>query len=131
MRKKFKGFICFILAIVIFYGLLFFLGFTCPIKALTGVSCPGCGMTRAYISLLEFKPQKAFFYHPLFPIPALVLLSYFLKDKIPERIKKIGIFLVISLFFLVYIMRMIDPSDNIVIFNPKDSVIYRIYQGFN
>ncbi|KWZ95157.1 MAG: DUF2752 domain-containing protein [Anaerococcus sp.] len=131
MRKKLKDLIYFMLAIVIFYGLLFFFGFTCPIKALTGVSCPGCGMTRAYISIFKLNPRLAFYYHPLFPLPALIFLMYLFEDRIPQRVKKIGIILVIGLFFLVYIVRMINPEDNIVVFRPKDSIIYMVYKEIN
>ena len=32
----------------------------CPFKLLTGVPCPGCGMTRAYLHLFEGDIQGAF-----------------------------------------------------------------------
>ena len=49
----------------------------CPFKLLTGVPCPGCGMTRAYLYLFEGDIQGAFYFHPLFwLIPLLVLLSF-------------------------------------------------------
>jgi hypothetical protein len=36
----------------------------CPFKAITGIDCPGCGMTRAIISLIEGNPGNAFLYNP-------------------------------------------------------------------
>lgn len=37
-----------------------------PYKYITGISCAGCGMTRAWIALLHFDINTAFMYHPLF-----------------------------------------------------------------
>lgn len=129
MKDKTKDFIFFILAIIIFYALLFALGFTCPIKALTGISCPSCGMTRAYFSLLRLKPSLAFAYHPLFPLPAIVLVAYIFRGKLSDRFKKIAIILGLILVFAVYFIRMADPSDDIVVCRPRDSIIYKAYEN--
>lgn len=128
MKNKTRDLLFFVLDIIIFYALLFALGFTCPIKAVTGISCPGCGMTRAYLSLLRLKPGLAFSYHPLFPLPAIFLLAYIFRRRLPENFKKIGIILILVLFFLVYLVRMADPGDDIVVCRPKDSVIYKAYE---
>ena len=63
-----------IIAAVILYGLL---DITCPIKELTGIPCPGCGMTRAYLSLLQGDISAAFAFHPLFPtVPVAYLMLW-------------------------------------------------------
>lgn len=129
MKDKTKNFIFFVLAIIIFYALLFALGFTCPIKALTGISCPSCGMTRAYFSLLRFKLSLAFAYHPLFPLPVLVLVAYIFRGRLSDRFKKITIILGLILVFAVYFVRMADPSDDIVVCRPRDSIIYKAYES--
>lgn len=38
----------------------------CPIKYVTGISCPSCGMTRAWYSVFQGDMQKAVYFHPLF-----------------------------------------------------------------
>ena len=43
--------------------------FGCPIRLVTGVSCAGCGMTRAWLSVLRLDLRQAFYYHPLFLLP--------------------------------------------------------------
>lgn len=53
-------------AVVVLYVILESFGVTCPIKYITGISCAGCGMSRAWISLLHFNIHDAFMYHPLF-----------------------------------------------------------------
>ena len=127
MKVKAKDFMIFMSAVAIFYGFIFALGFTCPIKALTGVSTPGCGMTRAWFSLLRLRPRTAFYYHPLFPLPAIVFLAFIFRDRLSDNFKKYGLALVIILFFLVYAWRMMDPNNTIVVFRPHDSIVYRAY----
>ena len=52
---------------------------SCPFLAWTGLPCPTCGMTRAWIAALQLDFQTAFAYHPLFwTVPILYL--YFLYD---------------------------------------------------
>ena len=40
----------------------------CPVALLTGVACPGCGMSRAMAWLLRGDVERAVVYHPLAPI---------------------------------------------------------------
>ena len=77
--------------------------YSCPFKYLTGLDCPGCGLTRAFFSALRFDFKAAFNYHPLFPIIGIELLyllfrSYF-KLK-PKTEAAIGISTVFLLFFV-------------------------------
>ena len=37
----------------------------CLYKRFFGIPCPGCGLTRAFQSLLSGDLRKAFYYHPL------------------------------------------------------------------
>jgi len=47
----------------------------CPLHALTGIYCPGCGSQRAFHSLLHFDLLKTADYNILF-IPALFVVIY-------------------------------------------------------
>lgn len=38
----------------------------CMIRSLTGIPCPGCGMSRAWLSALKLDFAAAFRCHPLF-----------------------------------------------------------------
>ena len=89
-------------AVALFYIVIESLGVTCPILFLTGISCAGCGMSRAWLSLLRLDLAGAFAFHPLFwlPVPAAALLL--LRRKLPERLFRWGISLVCVLFFSVY-----------------------------
>ncbi|MFW5914847.1 MAG: DUF2752 domain-containing protein [Planctomycetota bacterium] len=50
----------------------------CPFKTLTGFRCPGCGMTRAMLSIGQFQPSRAAAFNPLsFPLAAAMLFYLF------------------------------------------------------
>lgn len=59
------------------FGFLLFLvtkNTACPFRKLTGVPCPGCGMSRAWLAVLHGNFKEAFHYHPLFwIIPVLMI----------------------------------------------------------
>ena len=58
---------------------LYLLEVGCVFRVQLGVVCPGCGMTRAVLSLLHFDFVGAFKAHPMvFSLPVLYL--YFLID---------------------------------------------------
>lgn len=116
-----------IIVIILFYffmNMIFDIG--CPILWITGISCAGCGMTRAWISLLHLDFKAAFHYHPLFWLPAIMVVVYFLKNKLPKRVLSILSAGAIFLFLLIYILRMSDTSDSIVIFQPWDGIIGKV-----
>ena len=46
----------------------------CPFRAVTGVPCPCCGITRAWQALLQGRVGQAFSLHPLFwALPPVVV----------------------------------------------------------
>lgn len=109
-------------AIVGIYGIMGMMGITCPILFMTGVSCAGCGMTRAWLSLLRLDLQAAFYYHPLFWLPALIMILLLL-DK---RIVKQWYWLWAALFLLVYGIRMFTGQGDIVVFRPEEGFLFRV-----
>lgn len=49
----------------------------CPVHRLTGLPCPGCGMSRALFCLVKLDFAGAWYYHPLvffLPLPLLYLI---------------------------------------------------------
>ena len=55
---------------------------TCIFKTVTGISCPACGMTRSFISIMQFDFLEAF-YQNLLGIPLFIFLtiSFFMLIK--------------------------------------------------
>jgi len=65
----------------------------CPFEALTGIPCPGCGMTRAILSLTAGNPGEAALYNPfcfflLFMVIASILPPRWL-EKVPSAVTKL------------------------------------------
>lgn len=113
-------------AIVLFYVIIESFGITCPILYVTGISCAGCGMSRAWLCLLRGDLAGAFTYHPLFwlPVPGAVLLLF--QRKIPRRWFRWGIGTICALFLIVYLVRMLAIQDPVVVFRPSGGLVGRI-----
>jgi len=83
------------LAVAVLGGLLHLAGYQlasalpgvplCPFNALTGLPCPGCGMTRAFLALGRLDFAGAYASNPLsFPLAALMVL--FVAGKVPRAL---------------------------------------------
>ena len=55
----------------------------CPIKTLTGLDCPGCGITRMFVALFHGNIYQAFRYNPLvfIELPIIFILLFLYKYK--------------------------------------------------
>ena len=115
-----------VLAVVILYIIFFVTGIGCPIKFITGISCAGCGMTRAYLSLLHLDFREAFHYHPLFWLPPVFLVILYKKNRIKPSIYKILIYTIVVFFCIVYVYRLISNDDTVVVFRPQDNIVFRV-----
>ena len=118
-------------AVVVLYVILESFGVTCPIKFITGISCAGCGMSRAWIALLHFNIHEAFMYHPLFFLPPVVVIVMLLKSKINIKFYKIFMFTMVGAFVIVYLYRMFIGTGDIVVFEPQNNILFRIIRKLN
>ncbi|MDO8804941.1 MAG: DUF2752 domain-containing protein [Elusimicrobiota bacterium] len=58
----------------------------CPFRALTGLPCPGCGMTHAFLALGRLDFAGAYSFNPLvFPLAALTVL--FVAGRVPRSVR--------------------------------------------
>ena len=55
---------------------------TCPVLKFLHIPCPGCGMTRAWISALQLDFAAAFSYHGMFWSMPILLLYYLYDGKL-------------------------------------------------
>lgn len=122
------------LSVVLLYVFLHFAGVGCPIRFVTGISCPGCGMTRAYIELLRFDFAHATFFHPLWPLPMIFAVLYVLRAylkrkgitvKHEDAIIKAYAFANYAAFLTVYIIRMLYLRTDPVVFAPYEGAIFK------
>ncbi|WP_440895422.1 DUF2752 domain-containing protein [Amphibacillus sp. Q70] len=75
---------------------------SCPFRQLTGFYCPGCGMTRAAIALLDGQIYQSFRFNMLiFLILPLLLLYYLLEKqgKVKQSKLLMGVMLVLTVLF--------------------------------
>ena len=124
--KKYREALLGIGAVVLVYGFFHIVGIGCPIRFLTGISCAGCGMTRAYLSLFKLDFAAAWHYHPLFVLPPIALLLWRCEKRIPVKIYRLSMFTIIGAFLIMYLVRLFDPADTVVVFEPEKGLIYRI-----
>lgn len=124
MKQKISAFI----TITAVYVVLHILNIGCPIKFITGISCAGCGMTRAWLSVLELNFLQAFHFHPLFWTVPVISFVYLVRKRISNRTLRFVKGITIILFTTVYIMRMLNPEDTVVEINIYKSVVWHILE---
>ena len=117
--------ICIIAGFYLFLELV--LGVTCPILYFTGISCAGCGMSRAWMCLLHLDFAEAFYYHPLFWIPGVGAILFLFWDRIPKKWKRALLAVTCILFLGVYLWRMLDVTDTIVVFQPENGMLAKVF----
>lgn len=100
-----------IVAILVFWD--------CPFHML-GYSCPGCGMSRALVTVLKLDFTKAFYYHPLWPLVVIIvihlLIRYLYEVSFSDK-NELRLYFVIMLVFIVtYLYRLLVIDSPIVRF---------------
>lgn len=101
---------------------------TCPSKIFLGISCPGCGLSRAFMSVFRFDFAAAFEFNPLWPlvIVTVILLAVFWVKGKNQVLEITGIvFLVIAL--VIYIYRVAFTESPVVVWDFESGLIYRGY----
>ncbi len=112
MQKKIVFTIIMIVCLICYLllGDYFHLYLFCPIKKITGLYCPGCGMTRMLLSILRGNFYQAFRYNPLIFILLPFLIIYYLYNlccSVKQKKSKLtrlepGIWYVLITIFLIY-----------------------------
>lgn len=128
MNKK-KTNIIIILSLTIVILLSLIEGYHCPIKSISGLSCPTCGITRAIISAIKFDFSKAFHYHMFWPIVPIGFITYILYElkilKINKKLLLVIAYIICVINLIYYFYRLFNGS-NIVYFDFTESLIYKL-----
>jgi Protein of unknown function (DUF2752) len=80
--------------------------FFCPFKALTGIPCPGCGMTRAILSITKGDFQGAIGYNPFSFFLLFMVVISIVPGKQAEKLPSI-VPIVMNYFFIVVLVAVI------------------------
>ena len=102
-----------ILILILFIGYYYiskYTGFTIPciFHELTGFYCPGCGITRMFLSLFQFRFYQAFRYNPFVFVCLVGYLFYkIIPYEIPKKYKSFFINSLLILTILFGILRNI------------------------
>lgn len=127
--KKYKGAISLALGLGIYVLFLQLSGIHCPIRFLFGVSCLGCGMSRACISAICFDFSSAFEYNPCWVLVlplGISALSFKMRGR--ELAMKLCIGAFCLCLALVYGARLYLGGDSVVSFEPQNGVIFKLFR---
>lgn len=111
-----------IVLIVIFliYAVLiirFDIGIPCVFYEITGLYCPGCGITRLCLSLFEGDVYQAFRYNPIIFIDLPILFILFVLNIFFKKNKNIKKITDVIIIFLATITIIFGVIRNIPIFS--------------
>ena len=60
----------------------------CPIKAFSGISCPGCGLSRAMVQLVSGDWRSAMITHAFAPVFLIGLVLAAIGSLLPDRLHR-------------------------------------------
>ena len=107
--ERLKSKLALLIAFIVVYLLMVIFDTTCIVKFVFGIPCPGCGLTRAWVSFFRLDFRSAFEYHPLFwTVP--ISLYYILYDLAPFKNKFLNYgvpITIIAMFFINWIVRLV------------------------
>lgn len=108
-------------------------GKICALRMLAGIPCPGCGLTRAFLLIVQGDIRTATEMHPFWIPIVFVLVSfavgrYFIENKEKRRkifyiIRLLAILTLIGMFVL-YVYRMVNyyPDVEPMVYD-KDNIL--------
>ena len=86
---------------------------SCPFYRLTGLKCPGCGITRMFLSLARMDFKTAFFYNPvifcLLPVWTVCVFVKLVLQKYSKAFENIVVYGSIVILLVFGILRNFFP----------------------
>ncbi len=127
-RAKIKDRLLLMLYLAGIYLFFSLLHIGCPLKFITGISCPGCGMTRAFRSLLQLDINMALHYHPLFILVPFMFVLYLFDFYINPKLIKVLWATIILTFLIIYFIRLFLLQSDVVEIDISYGIVIRLYQ---
>lgn len=101
-------------------GLVLIFGYHCPFYRLFHVRCPGCGMTRALLALLQGDLAMSLQWHALL-VPSLFVLVFYcyLWLKKPDKLNRWGNpviygWIILMLVYWIWRLIFVFPVSNLL-----------------
>jgi hypothetical protein len=91
----------------------------CPVALLTGVACPGCGMSRAIAWMMRGDLERSLAYHPLAPLVVIIVVIGVVWaigrrlrgwDRPPAAVLNGGLVVLAALLMAVWIARLVSGN---------------------
>ena len=115
-----------VLALLVIWALanLFFDHF-CPVVLLTGFPCPGCGLSRAFVSMITFDIESVIQYNPMIFLWTALAVYFVYKRYIKDgSMKSVMVTLIVVCLFTIafYVWRMMYrfPGLPPMVYEPKN-----------
>lgn len=98
--------------VVAYVVLLFATDVGCPFRFFLGISCPGCGLTRAWLALLQGDVARALALHPLFWAPPVLLVALGLRGRV-GRGADVVVWILAGAMIGLWVLRIMADSGRI------------------
>ena len=117
--------------ILIIYMLFTILHIGCPIQFTAGISCPGCGMTRAVTSVLHLDFKEAFYFHPLFFLAPFMFGLFIFEAYLNPLFVKTSWIVIILAFIIVYFIRLFITENDVVKIDISANIVLKLLHKIN
>ena len=97
----------FLLLCYYFLNQKFSIGIPCIFHEITGLYCPGCGVTKLTFSLLELDFYQAFRANPLIFILLILAIIYYLIKIILNKLFKINITISNYVYYILLVITIL------------------------
>ncbi len=129
--SKFYSVLIFFVIIGIISIISYALGFSiCIFYNITGIYCPSCGMTRAFVALSRLDFKSAFMYNPMFILVPLSLVPLFINQflfEIKKSTLNMYFFLLTIILILVWVIRLILYFPDAPVAYNENNLILHLY----
>ena len=118
-----------VLLLLVWYVPQIFFHHYCPVVLITGFPCPGCGLTRAFVSLVKLDIAGAADYNPaIFLWVPLIVATIYLRYVRGKSIKVLllPLIFVYVITIVIYVLRMkyMFPGKAPLVYEPDNLIAF-------
>ena len=93
--------------LLLYFGATFVFPMKCPVLWLTGISCPGCGITRGLLAICRLDFAAAWRYNPMsFYLPVILPVLAVCHFRKAQKAVNTLLWISAGLLILVYLCRL-------------------------